>query len=83
MLAIIRRAKLQVVDKIENEHKIYCDNKAAQPYYKNDKNSSKSNHFNIMFLFVKVKVHNDHLVSIEYISTNVIVVDSLTKGLPP
>ncbi|KAF7129522.1 hypothetical protein RHSIM_Rhsim10G0046400 [Rhododendron simsii] len=48
----------------------------------NNKSSSKSKHIDIKFLVVKERVRN-HLMSIEYISTELMIADPLTKGLPP
>ena len=42
----------------------------------------KSNHIDIKFLIVKERVQSGQL-SIEHISTNSMVMDPLTKGLPP
>ncbi|KAF7134721.1 hypothetical protein RHSIM_Rhsim08G0078900 [Rhododendron simsii] len=67
---------------VEKPLRIYCDNKAAELYSKNDKSSSKSKHIDIKFLVVKERVQN-HLMSIEYISTELMIADPLTKGLPP
>ena len=43
---------------------------------------SKSKHIDIKFLVIKEKVQN-RLMSIEYISTELVIADPLTKGLPP
>lgn len=67
---------------IEKPLRIYCDNKVAELYSKNDKSLSKSKHIDIKFLVIKEKVQN-HLMSIEYISTELIIADPLTKSLPP
>ena len=72
---------LQVVVGIDRPILIYCDNKAAELYSKNNRSSSKSKHIDIKFLVVKERVQNSQ-VSIEYISTDLIVADPLTKGLP-
>ncbi|KAF7152393.1 hypothetical protein RHSIM_Rhsim01G0098800 [Rhododendron simsii] len=72
----------QFVSNIEKPLRIYCDNKAAELYSKNDKSSSKSKHIDIKFLVIKERIRN-HLMSIEYISTELMIVDLLTKDLPP
>ncbi|KAF7138080.1 hypothetical protein RHSIM_Rhsim07G0133500 [Rhododendron simsii] len=72
---------LFLVSNVEKPLRIYCDNKAAELYSKNDKSSSKSKHIDIKFLVVKERVRN-HLMSIEYISTELMIADPLTKGLP-
>ena len=62
--------------------RINYDNQAANLYYKNNQSSSKSKHIDIKFLVVKKRVQSLQ-VSIENISTNSMIVDPLTKGLPP
>jgi hypothetical protein len=44
-----------------------------------DKSSSKSKHIDIKFLVVNERVQN-HLMSIEYISTELVIADPLTKA---
>ena len=73
---------LQIVDGIERPLRINCDNKAAELYSKNNRSSSKSKHIDIKFLVVKERVQSLQ-VSIEHISTNLMIVDPLTKGVPP
>ncbi|KAK8948501.1 hypothetical protein KSP39_PZI005632 [Platanthera zijinensis] len=75
-------SELQVVDIVEKPLKLYCDNKAAELYSNNDKSSARSKHIDIKFLVVKERVRN-RLVSIEYISTKLMIADPLTNGLPP
>ena len=74
--------ELRIVDGIEKPLRISCDNKATELYSKNNRSSSKSKHIDIKFLVVKEKVQSLQ-VSIEHISTNSMIVDPLTKGLPP
>ena len=73
---------LRIVDGIEKPLKIYCDNRAAVLYSNNNRSSSKSKHIDIKFLVVKERVQSN-LVSIEYIETNSMLADPLTKGLTP
>ena len=73
---------MRIVDNIEKPLKIYCDNRAVVLYSNNNRSSSKSKHIDIKFLVVKERVQS-HLVSIEHIGTNSMIVDPLTKGLPP
>nr|CAN68450.1 hypothetical protein VITISV_011954 [Vitis vinifera] len=51
-------------------------------YSKNNRSSSKSKHIDSKFLVVKERVQSLQ-VSIEHISTNSMIADPLTKGLPP
>ncbi|RVW20741.1 Retrovirus-related Pol polyprotein from transposon TNT 1-94 [Vitis vinifera] len=74
--------QLRIVDGIEKPLRINCDNKAAELYSKNNRSSSKSKHIDIKFLIVKERVQSLQ-VSIKHISTNSMIVDLLTKGLPP
>ncbi|RVW38473.1 Retrovirus-related Pol polyprotein from transposon TNT 1-94 [Vitis vinifera] len=74
--------QLRIVDGIEKPLRISCDNKAAELYSKNNRSSSKSKHIDIKFLVVKERVQSLQ-VSIEHISTNSMITDPLTKGLPP
>ncbi|RVW13581.1 Retrovirus-related Pol polyprotein from transposon TNT 1-94 [Vitis vinifera] len=74
--------QLRIVDGIEKPLRINCDNKAAELYSKNNRNLSKSKHIDIKFLVVKERVQSLQ-VSIEHISTNSMIADPLTKGLPP
>ena len=62
--------------------RVNCDNKVVKLYSKNNCSSSKSKHIDIKFLAAKERVQSGQ-VSIEHISTNYMVVDPLTKGLPP
>ena len=73
---------LQIIEGINKPLRINCDNKAAELYSKNNRSSSKSKHIDIKFLVVKERVQSGQ-VSIEHISTNSMIADPLTKGLPP
>ena len=73
--------QLRIVDGIEKPLRINCDNKAAELYSKNNRSSSKSKHIDIKFLVVKERVQSLQ-VSIKHISTNSMIADPLTKGLP-
>ena len=61
--------------------RIYCDNTATIFFSKNGKFSSGSKHIDLKYLVVKERVQKQ--VSIENIRTTLMVVDPLTKGLPP
>lgn len=62
--------------------KIYCDNSSAVFFSKNDKFSKGAKHMDIKYFGVKDEVKKQ-TVSIEHISTKVMIADPLTKGLPP
>jgi hypothetical protein len=73
---------LKVVDDISRPLKLYCDNESAVMYVHNNKSSGAVKHINIKYYVVKDKVR-DQTISLEHISTVKMLVDPLTKGLPP
>jgi len=73
---------LGVVDSISKPLKIYCDNSAAVFFSKNDKYSKGAKHMELKYFAVKEEVQK-RKVSIEHISTDLMIADHLTKGLPP
>ena len=73
---------LGIVDSIAKPLKIYCDNSAAVFFSKNDKYSKGAKHMELKYFVVKEEVQK-HRVSIEHISIDLMIVDPLTKGLPP
>jgi hypothetical protein len=73
---------LKVVDDIHKPLKLYCDNNPAVQYAHNNKSSGAVKHININYYVVKDKVR-DHIISLEHISTEKMLVDSLTKELLP
>ena len=73
---------LKVVDDIYRPLKWYCDNNPAVQYAHNNKSSGAAKHIDIKYYVVKDKVQ-DHVISLEHISTKKMLVDPLIKGLPP
>ena len=73
---------LCIVDGIERPLKLFCDNKSAVLYSNNNRSLTKSKFIDIKFLVVKERVQSG-LISIEHIGTNSMIVDPLTKELPP
>ena len=73
---------LGIVDSIVKPLKIYCDNSAAVFFSKNDKYSKGAKHMELKYFAVKEEVQKQR-VSIEHISTKLMVADPLTKGLSP
>jgi hypothetical protein len=71
-----------VVDDIYRPLKLYCDNNPAVQYAHNNKSSGATRHIDIKYYVVIDKVR-DHVISLEHISTEKMLVDPLTKGLPP
>jgi len=73
---------LGIVDSIAKPLRIYCDNSVAVFFSKNDKYSKGAKHMELKYFSVKEEVQK-HRVSIEHISTDLMIVDPLTKWLPP
>ena len=72
---------LRVMDSISRPLKLYCDNSVAVFMVKNNKSGSQSKHINIKYLAVRERVKEKKVV-IEYISTDMMIADPLTKGMP-
>ena len=73
---------LRVMDSISRPLKIFCDNSAAVFLAKNNKSGSRSKHINIKYLAIREHVKEKKVV-IEHISTELMIADPLTKGMPP
>jgi hypothetical protein len=71
-----------VVDDIYRPLKLYCDNSSTVQYAHNNKSSDAAKHIDIKYYVVKDKVW-DLIISLEHISTEKMLVDPLTKDLPP
>ncbi|KAL6342704.1 hypothetical protein AAG906_013110 [Vitis piasezkii] len=74
-------SRLEVVDSISKSLRIYCNNFVAVFLAKNNKNGSHSKHIDIKYLAITEHVKSNK-VSIEHISTGLMIADPLTKGLP-
>jgi hypothetical protein len=73
---------VRVVGSIERPQKIYFDNEPAILYAHNNKKTKADKLINIRFYVVKEKIQNQ-TISLEHISTKKMIMDLLTKGLPP
>ena len=73
---------LRIVDSISRPLKLYCDNSPAVFMAKNNKSGSRSKHIDIKYLAIRERVREMKVV-IEHISTELMIVDPLTKGMPP
>ena len=71
-----------IIDSIAKPLKIYCDNGASVFISKNDKYSKGVKHMKLKYFAVKEELQKQR-VSIEHISTNLMIADPLTKGLTP
>ena len=72
----------KIVDLVQRPLQLYFDNKATKLYCNSDKSSAKLKHIDIKFLVIKDKVQN-HIVSIDSVSTFFYITDSLIKRLSP
>jgi hypothetical protein len=73
---------LRVADNIERPLKIYCNNEPTVLYVHNNKKNKAPKNINIRFHVVKENIQ-DQIISLEHISTKKMIVDQLTKDLPP
>uniref|UniRef100_A0A2N9GK36 Retrovirus-related Pol polyprotein from transposon TNT 1-94 n=1 Tax=Fagus sylvatica TaxID=28930 RepID=A0A2N9GK36_FAGSY len=72
---------LRIMDSISRPLKIYCDNSAAVFMAKNNKSGSRSKHIDIKYLAIRERIKEKKVV-IEHVSTELMIVDPLTKGMP-
>ena len=73
---------LGIVDTIAKPLKFFCDNSAAVFFSKNDRYSNGAKHIKTKYFVDEEEVQKQR-VSIEHINTELMIADSLTKGLPP
>ena len=73
---------LRIMDSISRPLKLYCDNSAAVFMAKNNNSGSQSKHIDIKYLAIRERVEENKLV-IKHISTESMLADPLTKGMPP
>ena len=73
---------LRIIDSISRPLRILCDNSAAVFMAKNNKSRSRSKHIDIKYLAIRERVKEEKVV-IEHISTELMIADPLTKGMPP
>ena len=71
---------LRVMDSIPRPLRIFCDNSTVVFLAKNNKSGSRSKHINIKYLAIREHV-KERKVIIEHISTELMIVDPLTKGM--
>ena len=70
------------MDSISKPLRIYCDNSVAIFMAKNNKSGSQSKHIDIKYLAIRERIKENKVV-IEHISTELMIADPLTKGMPP
>ena len=73
---------LRVMDSISRPLRIFCDNSTTMFLAKNNKSGSRSKHIKIKYLAIREHVKEKQVV-IENISTELMIADPLTKGMPP
>ena len=73
---------LRVVDSINKPLTLYCDNQAVVFLSSNNKSSGAAEHIDLKYLVVKDRVQ-DQTIKIQHISTKLMIVAPVTKGLPP
>jgi hypothetical protein len=73
---------LKIMDSISTPLRIYCDNSAAVFMAKNNKSGSRSKHINNKYLAIRERIKEKKVV-IEHVSTELMIADPLTKGMPP
>jgi hypothetical protein len=72
---------LKVVDDINKLLKLYCDNNPTVQYAHNNRLSGATKYIDIKYYVVKDKAR-DHVISLKHISTEKMIADLFTKGLP-
>jgi hypothetical protein len=73
---------LKVIESITEPITLYCNNQSAVFFSSNNKSSGASKHINLKYHVVKERCQ-DRTIKIEHIRTNAMLLDPLTKGLPP
>jgi hypothetical protein len=71
----------KIVDSIARPIKIFCDNRDALFFYKNNESGNRSKHSDIKYLCVRENIKRNKMF-IEHISTELMIEDPMTKGLP-
>jgi hypothetical protein len=73
---------LRVIDSISKPLTIYCDNKVVVFFSHNNKSSGAFKHIDLRYLIMKERAQ-DRTINLEHIGTKEMLVNPLTKGLPP
>ncbi|XP_050908537.1 secreted RxLR effector protein 161-like [Lathyrus oleraceus] len=73
---------IRIMDSISKSLNIFCDNSAVVFMAKNNRSGSRSKHIDIKYLAIRERV-KDKIVVINHISIDLMIVDPLTKGMPP
>ena len=70
------------MDSISKPIRIYCDSSVTIYLAKNNKCGSQSKNIDIKYLAIRERV-KENKVSIEHISSELMIANPLTKGMPP
>jgi hypothetical protein len=73
---------LRIMDSISKPLRMYCDNLAVVFMAKNNKSGSRNKHIDIKYLSIREHFKEKKVV-IEHVNTELMIVDPLTKGMPP
>jgi hypothetical protein len=73
---------IKVIDNILRPIMMYCDNEAALPFVSNNTSIGGAKHIDIKYRVVKERIQ-DQTIQLKHISSKYMLVDLLTKGLPP
>jgi len=74
--------ELSVYDFVDRPIQLYCDNNSAVLFINNNRSLKGSKHMEVKFFTIKESVQNGD-VAVDYIHTDDMVADPLTKGLRP
>jgi len=74
--------ELKIIDTISRPLRIFCDNSIVVFMSKNNKSGSRSKHIDIKYLTIRERVKDKKMI-IKHISTELMIVDPLTKSMPP
>ena len=72
---------LRVIDSVSRPLRMFCDNSVAIFMAKNNKSGGRSKHIDIKYLAIKECVKEKKVI-IEHVSTELMLANPLTKGLP-
>ena len=75
-------AGLRIFDSVPKPLSIFCDNLAAVFLAKNNKSGSRSKHIDIKYLAIRERILKNKVI-IQHLSTECMLADPLTKGMPP
>ena len=71
-----------IINSVERPLKIYCDNSPAVSFSNNNSSSGAGLYLDTKYLFVREQAE-ENVIRIEDISTDDMLADPMTKGLPP